>query len=64
MKFLKAFLPHLAVAMLLGLLVLIVLDGRNPLMAFLTSGASKAYMIIMCLLSLTVIGAHIAERRK
>lgn len=64
MRFLKSFLPHLAVAMLLGLLVLIVLDGRNPLMAFLTSGASKVYMVIMCVLSLTVIGAYIADKRR
>ena len=41
MKFLKAFLPHLAIAMLMGLVVLVILDGRNPLMAFLTSGCSK-----------------------
>lgn len=64
MRFLKSFLPHLAIAMLLGLLVLIVLDGRNPLMAFLTSGASKVYMIVMCVSALLVIGAHIADQRK
>lgn len=64
MRFLKSFLPHLAIAMQLGLLVLIVLDGRNPLMAFLTSGASKVYMVIMCILSLAVTGAYIADKRK
>lgn len=64
MKFIKGFLPHLAAAMLLGLVVLIVLDGYNPLMGFLTSGVSKVYMLLMCLINLGLIWAGILGQRK
>ncbi len=64
MKFLRAFLPHLAVAMLLGLVVLIILDGFNPLMAFLTSNVSKLYMLIMCLVSIAVIISALVRQHK
>lgn len=64
MKFIKGFLPHLAIAMLLGFIVLIILDGRNPLMAFITSDTSKVYMLIMCIVCLIVIISNIAESRK
>lgn len=30
MKFLKNFLPHLAIAMAVGLVVIMILDGFNP----------------------------------
>lgn len=45
----------LACAFLLGMLVLVFLDGRNPTMAFLTSGASKVYILLMCVLSITAL---------
>lgn len=64
MKFLKFILPHLAIAMLLGLVVLMILDGRNPLMNFLTGSAAKTYMLIMCVLCIGVIAANIREKNK
>lgn len=64
MKFLKFILPHLAIAMLLGLIVLLILDSRNPLMEFLTGDAAKIYMIIMCVLCITVIGKSICEKNR
>ena len=64
MKLLKAFLPHLAVALLLGLVVLIILDGHNPLMAFLTSDASKVYMLVMCAAGVAVCVEYMAQNRK
>ena len=64
MKFLKFILPHLAIAMLLGLLVLMILDGRNPLMNFLTGSAARAYMLIMCVICITVIAMYIKENNK
>lgn len=44
MKFLKNFLPHLAIAMAVGLVVIMILDGFNPLMKFLTSDVTRAYI--------------------
>lgn len=64
MKFIKDFIPHLALSMLLGLIVLIILDEHNPLMNFLTSNVSKIYLLIMCMLSLIVILLYISDRRK
>ena len=63
-NFLKAFLPHLAISMLLGLLVLVLLDSRNPLMKFLNSEASYYYIVITCLLCIGVIGTFIIQQRK
>ena len=37
MRAVKEFIAHLAIAMLLGMVVITILDGYNPLMAFLTS---------------------------
>ena len=52
MRGLKTALALLSNAMLLGLLLLVYLDGRNPYMAFLTSGVSKIYLVILCVLGL------------
>lgn len=64
MNFWKDFLPHLSLSMLLGLVVLIILDERNPLMSFLTSGASKIYLLITCALGVAVAVLYIGERRR
>ena len=47
MKFLKNFLPHLAIAMAVGLVVIMILDGFNPLMKFLTSDVTRAYICLL-----------------
>lgn len=64
MRFVKDLLPHLLIAMLLGLIVLIVLDERNPLMYFLTSGTAKIYMLIMCAVGIATSAMCISDRRK
>ena len=64
MKYVKSFLPHLAIAMLLGLVLIVYLDGRNPYMAFLTSGVSKIYILILCAVCLIVSILFAAELRK
>ena len=64
MKKLKTVLALFSNAMLLGLLLLIYLDGRNPYMAFLTSGVSKVYLVILCLLGLTNGILILAQRGK
>lgn len=45
MKFLDKILPHIALALALGVMVLTVLDSFNPLMAFLTSTPSKVFLL-------------------
>ena len=47
-------LTLLSNSMLLGMALLVYLDSRNPYMKFLTSGTSKIYILLMCLLGLTV----------
>ena len=64
-KFLT-FIPHLTLVMALGLAVFTVLDGFNPMMEWLTSGLSKAYILILCALSAAtaVLCAAEQERRR
>ena len=63
MRFLKDFLPHMAVSMLLGMVVLVILDDRNPLMNFLTSNVSKVYILAMCAVSVIALVMYISDRR-
>ena len=64
MKYVKAFLPHLLIAMLAGMVVITVLDGFNPLMAFLTSNTSKTYIGVMCVVGILVSVMYIHDMRK
>ncbi len=64
MRFIRYILPHLVIAMALGLLVIAVLDSFNPTMAFLTSRASKTYISILCTLALILAGMYIAGSQK
>ena len=64
MKALKEFIAHLSIAMLLGMVVITILDGYNPLMAFLTSKATKVYIIVMCILGVATAVMYIAKSRR
>lgn len=64
MKWLRDFLPHLSIAMLLGLPVLIYCHERNPMLSFLTSNASFVYMLTLCVVGLTVAVMDISDRRR
>lgn len=64
MKFLKNFLPHLAIAMAVGLVVIMILDGFNPLMKFLTSDVTRAYIVILVIVVVISSVISIAENRK
>ena len=64
MRAVKEFIAHLAIAMLLGMAVITILDGYNPLMAFLTSSTTKIYIIVMCILGLVTALMYIAKSRK
>ena len=64
MKAVKEFLAHLAIAMLLGLVVIAILDDFNPFMAFLTSKGTKVYTVILCVVGVTVAAMYIAQSRR
>ena len=64
MKFLKNFLPHLAIAMAVGLVVIMILDGFNPLMKFLTRDVTRAYIVILAIVVVISSVISIAENRK
>ena len=64
MKFIKNFLPHLSIAMLLGMIVLVIMDNHNPMMKFLTSSASKVYIIIMCVIGIVCAVLYAAKLRR
>ena len=59
----KLLLPLLTNAMLLGMLLIVYLDGRNPFMAFLTSTPSKVYIVMMCLLGLLTSTLYLMRTR-
>lgn len=51
--------------MALGLMLIVYLDGRNPLMQFLTSRTSKIYILAVCVLCvLTAVRCIVRDRRK
>ena len=59
--FIKYILPHLLLCMALGLALIVILDGYNPMMGFLTSEVSKTYIYILCALAVLVALMYIAE---
>ncbi len=48
MDILKRIITHISIALCLGLVVITVLDGFNPMMEFLTSKPSKLYIYATC----------------
>lgn len=64
MRFIKNFLPHLSIAMLLGMIVLVIFDNHNPLLKFLTSDTSKTYIILMCAVSVISLVMYIYKLRQ
>lgn len=48
MKAIRKLLPHVCISLCLGLAVIAVLDGFNPMMAFLTSRPSKIFLFCCC----------------
>ena len=64
MKRLKIFLAMLAGALALSLLVLLLLDMRNPYMEFLSSVPSRILMAALCLCTIATAWLYIAEQRR
>ncbi len=64
MKRFRLILAMLANAMLMGLAVLVIVDARNPYMRFLTSTPSYVYLLLLCVLGVTVVSLYIASLRR
>ena len=64
MKRLKLFLAMLTNALALSLLVLLLLDLRNPYMEFLSSVPSRVLMAALCLCALATAVFFLAEQRQ
>lgn len=50
--------------MLLVLAVIVILDAYNPTMGFLTSTASRVFLLILCVLGLAVCIDLVSRNRK
>ena len=57
-------LAMLANALLLGLIVLVILDARNPFLQFLTSGPSHVYLLTTAVVGVAALSLFIAQLRK
>ena len=64
MKRFKLFLAMLANALLMGLVVLVIVDARNPYMRFLTSTSSYLYLLLLAVVGITVVSLYIASLRR
>ena len=63
-RFIRGFLPNLAVSMLLGLLTIVIVDGFNPMMQFLGSNVTKIYIAATCIVCLIVSISQIVRWRR
>ena len=64
MKRFKIFLAMLANALLLVLIVLVIVDARNPYMRFLTSTVSYLYLLLLAVVGIVVVSMYIASLRR
>ncbi len=64
MRRFKLFLAMLANALLMGLVVLVIVDARNPYMRFLTSTSSYLYLLLLAVVGITVVSLYIASLRR
>ena len=65
MKLFKRILPNLSIALSLALLVLVIVDIRNPMMGFLSSLQAQVLISVSAIIAITTaIVLHADERRK
>lgn len=61
MRKLKSILSNISFALMLGVLTLVVLDNHNPMLKFLTSTASKIFIVTACAFAAVTLILVIAE---
>lgn len=65
MKFLKFFLPNLTIALSVGLVVLLYLDNRNPMMGLLYGKPFMVYGAVLAVCGICVsVMAYISWRKE
>ena len=65
MKFFKRILPNLSIALSLALLVLVIVDIRNPMMGFLSSLQAQVLISVAAIIAIiTAVVLYADERRK
>lgn len=64
MKFLKAILPNISIALSISLLVVILLDNRNPMMGFLEGAPFLVLAVLTCAASVATAAVLYAQWRK
>ncbi len=64
MNGLHRLLSHIALALALGTVLLVILDGFNPRMAFLTSTPSHVFLLLLCVCTAAVCLWNILRDRR
>ncbi len=65
MKFFKRILPNLSIAISLALLVLVIVDIRNPMMGFLDSPQAQILISAAAIVAIgTAVALYADERKK
>ena len=65
MKLFKRILPNLSIALSLALLVLVIVDIRNPMMGFLSSLQAQILISVSAIVAIiTAVVLYADERRK
>ena len=65
MKLFKRILPNLSIALSLALLVLVIVDIRNPMMGFLSSLQAQILISVAAIVAIiTAVVLYADERRK
>lgn len=64
MKFLKAVLPNISIALSLSLLVLVIVDNRNPMMGFLRSVQAQILISVAAVIAIATAAVLYAVWRR
>ena len=64
MKFLKAVLPNISIALSLSLLVLVIVDNRNPMMGFFRSVQAQILIAVASVIAIATAAVLYAVWRR
>ena len=64
MKFLKAVLPNISIALSLSLLVLVIVDNRNPMMGVLRSVQAQILIAVASVIAIATAAVLYAVWRR
>ena len=64
MKFLRGFVPNLAIALNVAMMIVLYLNSRNPMMGFLIGTPFLVLAVLTCITSITTAVIVYADWRK